>query len=287
MAHNRYLLALLLFLGMGLLSPLPGDCDSSPPEAPSKILKFGIFPYTSPKTIFKLFLPLTHKLEEELQCKIELVTAPEFVTFIERAQQGEYDLTIPCVACYFKIRTAGYSVIAMGQPSFYGAVIVRSDSERDSIDKLVGAKVASTVHYSYAGHLFLVEQLDALGIDAYQSIDFHFIGKLDSIIFGVVNKEYDAGMIRLDAISAPRFGKIRDKLKVISRSREIPQFPVAVKNTLTPEQTEIILRTLVSMTPADPESAPILKSLQLNSFIPANDKDYEGIMDLLKKIDTK
>jgi len=287
MAATRYLIFVIFFMVITLISPSPGTCEPSSPPAPSDSLKFGIFPYTSPKTIFKLFLPISRKLEQELQCKIELVTAPDFATFIERGQRGDYDLTMPCVACYFKIRPAGYSVIAMGHPSFYGAVIVRRDSNIESINRLVGTKVASTVQYSYAGHLFLVEQLDALGIDAYQNIDFHFIGKLDSIIFGVANKEYDAGVIRLDAFLAPRFDTVRDKINIIARSGEIPQFPIAVKNTLPAETINIIRQTLVSMNREDANISGILEPLQLDSFIPADDRDYEGIMNLLKKIDSK
>ncbi len=173
------------------------------------VIKFGVFPYKSPKTIVKLFGPITKKIEQALGVKVQLVTAPDFSTYIDRARQGDYDLAFPCVACFFQIQDVGYSVIAKGNPSFYGGTIVRNDSGIDSLDQLKGKKIAAIGKHSYAGHLFLLEQLLVSGIDPKQDVQFQFLGKVDTVIFGVANKKYDAGTLRIDAIESPSFKEVR------------------------------------------------------------------------------
>ncbi|MDH3347296.1 MAG: phosphate/phosphite/phosphonate ABC transporter substrate-binding protein [Desulfobulbaceae bacterium] len=270
---------IVLLINLNITAPSLGASSSTTQD-----IKFGVFPYKSPKTIFKLFNPIVQKLEKQLNCKVTLVTAPDFDTFIKRGKQGKYDLAMPCVMCYFMIQPSGYSVIAMGTPTFSGGVLVRSDSNIDTISKLKNKKIASTMKRSYAGHLFLVKRLSDLNIDPYKEVEFHFLGNLDSIILGVANKQYDAGVVRLDILQNPLFDTIRGKLKTIAVSRKIPQFPVIVKDTLSFEIKNKIRDTFISIKSTDPEDAEILAGLHLKSFVPALDADYNDTMTALKEL---
>ena len=137
---------------------------------------------------------------------------------------------------------------------------------------------------SYAGHLFLVKLLSDLHIAPYKDVDFHFLGNLDSIILGVVNKQYDAGVIRLDIIQNPTFDTVRDKLTTIAFSEKIPQFPVSVKDTLPLEIKNKIRKTFTSIKTTDPKDAKILAGLHLNGFVPAVDTDYNDIKTILTEL---
>ena len=248
------------------------------------VVKFGVYPYKSPRTIVKLFSPIAKRLEQALGVEVQLVTAPDFATFVARGKNGEYDLALPCVHCYYQIREqGGYSVIARGEPSFFGGTVVRKDSGIDSVSQLKGKKIASVGKHSYAAHMFLVQQLHENGIDPQQDVEFQFLGKLGSIIYGVLNKKYDAGTIRRDAINSPAFKGVSKDLKFISQSEPIPQFPFVVKKDLPAAQVATIRDVLVALNSADEVDRQIMKSLRLQAIQPATDGDYEPFRKILQQ----
>ena len=246
-------------------------------------IKFGVFPYKSPRTIVKLFAPIAKRLETALDVKVQLVTAPDYKTFVARGKQGEYDLAFPCVSCFFEIQDAGYTVIAKGKPSFYGGTVVRKDSGIDSMAQLKGQKIASIGRHSFAGHLFILEQLHEKGVDPIHDVKFQFLGKLDTIIFGVINKKYAAGTVRLDALKSPIFKDIQHDLKFISQSSAIPQFPFVVKKDLPTAQVTKIRAILVALSQDSADDRQILKSLRVKTIDSATDSDYDLFREKFKK----
>ncbi|HIJ78560.1 MAG: phosphate/phosphite/phosphonate ABC transporter substrate-binding protein [Desulfobulbaceae bacterium] len=241
-----------------------------------EMIKFGVYPYKSPHTLVKLFSPIAKRIETTLGVKVQLVTAPDFDAYIARGKQGEYDLALPCVNCFFQIQPAGYSVIAKGEPSFYGGTIVRKDSGIVNVAQLKGKRIASVGKHSYAAHLFLLDQLHEAGVDPMQDVHFQFLGKLDTIILGVLNKKYEAGTVRTDALENPIFKEIRHELKFISQSSPIPQFPFVVKQDLPLEQVSKIQAVLVGLSLDNAEDKEILKSMRLTKISPATDADYDA-----------
>ncbi len=249
-----------------------------------KVIKFGVYPYKTPRTIVKLYSPITKRLAKALGVEVQLVTAPDFATYVARGKAGKYDLALPCVHCYYKIRgPGGYSVIAKGVPSFYGGTVVRKDSGIESVSQLKGKKIASVGKHSYAAHLFLLPQLYKNGIHPQKEVEFQFLGKLDSVIFGVLNRKYAAGTIRLDALAHPAFDGVRNDLKFISQSEPIPQFPYVVKKDMPPAQIAIIREVLMSLNSADESDRKILQSLRLQAVRSATDADYDSFEKILKQ----
>jgi len=278
---KRFEIVLLSSLVVLLLSGAVMVGDVFAAEGRSGI-KFGVFPYKSPRAIVKLFVPIARRLEKALGVEVQLVTAPDYDTYVARGKAGEYDLALPCVNCFYQIQGAGYAVIARGEPSFYGGVVVRKDSGIETVSDLKGKKIAAIGDHSYGGYVFLLPQLHALGIDPRRDVEFQFLGKLDSIIFGVVNKKYDAGTVRCDALESPAFKAVRNDLKFVARSEPIPQLPFVVKNSLPTAQVAIIREVLVALDPADAADREILQSLRLQAVRPATDADYEPFRKILQ-----
>lgn len=263
---------------------LPLLCQAHEPTSPN-IIKFGVFPYKSPKTIVEMYGPLTAHLEEKIGKKIAISSAPDAKSFFEKARNGEYDLLLSSSTVWYKLRSSGYKVIARGVPSFYGGAIVRKDSEITTIEQLKGKKVAAIGEYSYAGYMFLLPQLEAKGINPRKDVDVQFLGKVDTVIYGVINKKYDAGLLRLDALDLPAFAGIRDQVTVITRSPETPQFPFVVKVSMDKATITAIQETLSALSPGSREDLEILKSMQVEKVVAATDADYEGFYEQIKDTD--
>ncbi|MCG2824040.1 MAG: phosphate/phosphite/phosphonate ABC transporter substrate-binding protein, partial [Desulfobulbaceae bacterium] len=133
------------------------------------------------------------------------------------------------------------------------------------------------------GYMFFKAQLDEKGIDSKKDLDIQFVGKLDTIIYGVLNKKYDGGVIRLDTLEMKDFAPVKDQLRIVARSSEIPQFPFVVKSGLDQQTIAAIREALTSLSPDKPEDLEILKSLQIKKIVAATKDDYDPFYDVIKK----
>lgn len=271
----RFLFFLLIL--WGVLPPTPCPAHDAP-----NIIKFAVFPYKSPKSVLEVFGPLAVRLEKRLGQKVLLVSAPDAQTFLAKGLAGEYDLALPAITVYYKIQPAGYTVIAKGMPNFWGGVIVRQDSGIKTIEQCRDKKVAAIGEHSYAGYMFFKDLLEEKKIDPTKDLDIQFLGKVDTIIYGVLNKKYDAGVIRLDTLDLKDFAPIKDQFSIVARSAEIPQFPFVVKSGMDQRTIAAIREVLTSLSPDVPEDLEILKSLQIKKIVGATRVDYDKFYEVIK-----
>ncbi|HIJ91420.1 MAG: phosphate/phosphite/phosphonate ABC transporter substrate-binding protein [Desulfobulbaceae bacterium] len=270
--------SLFLFLALlGMVIPLP--CQA---QVASDVIKFGVFPFKSPKSVIEVFGPLAARLEARLGKKVQLVSAPDAATFLTKGLAGEYDLALAAVTVSYKMRPAGYTVIARGLPPFFGGLIVRQESEIKTIDQCRGKKIAAIGEHAYAGYIFFKELLDEKKIDAKKDLEIHFLGKLDSIIYGVLNKQYDGGLIRLDTLDMKEFASIKDRFRVVVRSCELPHFPFMVKGNMDQRTVAIIREVLTSLSSDNQEDLEILKGMQVKKIAGATNADYDQFYEIIK-----
>lgn len=266
---RKYFIGIVLFIILFVLT--------TPVAAETKVLKFGVFPYISPRQAVKLFYPIAKRIEKETGYLVKVLTAPDYHSFMSRAENEEYDILIPATASYLELMQKGvsYDVIAMGNPTFHGGVIVRKDSDVHTIDQLKGSQVAAVGPFSYAAYRYFVDKIKKQGYTIPEDFRFIFLGKLDTVVFAVLNKRFKAGVIRTDALNWERFSKISDEFRVIDRSVDIPQFPFAVKRNLSKDLKQHIQKVFLNIKMISPEDKAILKALRIKSIISAKDSDYD------------
>jgi phosphonate transport system substrate-binding protein len=276
------ILALLLALSL-LIAPRISTAHESPVK--SNVIKFLVFPYQSPRAIIEIYGPVGARLEKKTGKKVEIFSAPDAKSFLEKARSGEYDLLHASPTTYYKLRSGGYKVIAQGVPQFYGGVIVRQESEIKTIEDLKGKKVAAIGDYSYAGYQFILPQLVAKGINPQNDVGFNFLEKADSVIYGVINKKYDAGILRLDALDRPAFAAVKELLRVVVRSPEIPQFPFVVQSSMDTVTSAGIQEALTAISPERPEDHDLLQKMQIEKIVMVTDADYDAFYEQIKDAD--
>lgn len=250
-------------------------------KAESDTLRLGIFPYKSPKSLIELYHPLATRLEKRLGKKIQMVSSSDASLYVEQVTRGGYDIIILPPTVYLKVRGIGFNVIARGTPGFYGCVIVRKGSGITSVSQLQGKKIVATGNYSSA-YIALENHLAEQGVVADHKTGFQFVGKADTIVYGVLSKKYEAGMVRLDTLDSPAMSDIRDQFTVLLRSSEIPQYPIAVKSNVDEKTVAAIRQTFTDLSPAVPAESQILQSLQIEKIVAANDADYQEFYELIK-----
>jgi phosphonate transport system substrate-binding protein len=137
-AHPARRIALcILGLLFGLLALRPAWAAEAPP------LVLGIFPNTTAKQIVETYRPLANALEKTLQRRVEIYSAPNFKSFVDRTRQGEYDLllTAPHLA-WLARQDAGYRPLLKYAEPVRGLLVVKSSSSYREADALRGRTIA-------------------------------------------------------------------------------------------------------------------------------------------------
>lgn len=114
-----------------------------PATAAEKPLILGAFPYLSGYSVVNKFTPLRDYLAAELKRPVQVYTAPDFNTFIERTRRGDYDiaLTAPHLA-RLAILDDGYVPLATYKATLQALIVVKKDASYTTLADLRGKSIA-------------------------------------------------------------------------------------------------------------------------------------------------
>ena len=109
----------------------------------SKPLILGVFPYISANQMVAQLSPLVERMEEAVGRDIIMVSAPNFMSYMERTTRGEYDLvvTAPHMGRLSQKRD-GWQLVVMSSQQTATLLLVRKDSGIERIEDLRGKKMA-------------------------------------------------------------------------------------------------------------------------------------------------
>lgn len=268
---------MLLSLFLFFLIPVVPAAEAADIES-AEVIRFGVFPYKTSKSLIEMYAPLALRLEKKLGKKIQLVSAPDADSFFEQVKGGGYDIILSSITMYYTLKPAGYKVIARGWPDFYGGVIVHKESPIQTIADLKGKSMITTGEYGIT-YLVLLPQLAAEGIVPIRDTTLHFSGKIDANVFGVVSRKYDAGIMPLNVLDLPAFEEVQQQIRVLARSPQIPQFPFIVKTSMEEATLTAIRQEFLSLSRSVPEDRTILDSMQIEKIVEASDADYHELYE--------
>lgn len=120
------------------------------------------------------------------------------------------------------------------------------------------------------------------GVDPRREVEFQFVEKTSIIVYGVINRTVDAGILKLDTLDLPSFADVRGQVRVIARSPEIPQLPFVVGKSLDTAAIAAIQEALSSLSADRPEDLAILNAMQISRIVAATNADYDQFYELVK-----
>lgn len=133
----RFILGAIVALTLSSLLPPSGFA------AGETGLTLGVFPYLSPSQMVEQLSPLVRRMEEALGQKITMVSAPDFMSYVERTAKGKYDLilTAPHMGRLAQQRD-GWQLVVMSGQQTATVILVRKDSGIAKLEDLRGKKMA-------------------------------------------------------------------------------------------------------------------------------------------------
>lgn len=182
----KRLIALLLLIAF---VPLSASADGR--QAPFRI---GLFPNLSPLTLIATHQPVAKYLEKTFGQPVELMTAPDFRTFIERADAGAYDAVLAAPHLARLIEQGGrYQAVAAYDQKLRAVMIVPAESARATVADLKGATIAEPDALALVGMLAR-QMLASAGLKA-GDVHWFYAHSHNGAALAVISGRADAAVI--------------------------------------------------------------------------------------------
>lgn len=265
-----------LMAAVALLFLAPQLHAAQKPES----LTLGVFPYLSANQMVEQLSPLVKRMEEALGKKITMVSAPDFMSYVERTAKGEYDLvlTAPHMGRLAQKRD-GWQLVAMSGQQTATVILVRKDSTIKKIEDLRGKKMA-VGNWRSVTYLLAEEALAHKGLTLGKGKDVEVLetATFSNVVQSVFLGEADAGATptllwdKWIYVNEEQHRGLREIFRATPPNP--PSFLVMVPPT-TDQATIRTLRDSLLSFKDIPEGQEFLKKSQYESFLPPDEKAME------------
>ena len=226
--------------------------------------------------------PFADYLSEKLGMDVEVTLATDYSTIVEAMASGKVDLGIMPPAAYVQARNLDAAEALLSsqlvaydedteQPledtytsTFKGEVLVKADSDMESLEDLKGKKIATLSPNSASGYIYPVAEMKDLGIDPLTDCTLTTVNDIPSEITAVLNGQQDACFVFQGAryVFASKFSDydLFKDLKVLYLTEgDIPNEAIAVQPSMDDELKDKIKEVFLNM--ADDEEGKDAMSL--------------------------
>ena len=238
-------------------------------SAPTPLV-FGVFPYVSPGQLMGYHNPLKLYLESKLQRPVELVTAPDFMGFVERTRNGDYDLilTAPHLGRLAEQRD-GYARVVKTGHQVTGVFLARRDSGILSMADLKGKSVMIAQPVSVV-YQMAVEHLKRNGLVPGKDVTVVATRTHNNSLYGPVQHETDASATGA-FLWASADENVRSGLIEIGRTQSVPGFMIMANKRMPPAQVKRVQALLLDFWKT-PEGKAYFQAAELVDFQKIDEK---------------
>jgi len=261
--------------------------DVDEQEGEKAVLKMGIIPLEAPAEMYGKFLLLANYLTEKLHRKVELKTAVDFEETVKEFGKGVTDICYMTPSTYIEARHK-YNVEVIvkalrgGRPFHNTVIIVREKDGISKIEDLKGHSFAFGDRRSTSSHIVPRAMLYEAGIELEDLSFYDYLGHHDDVAKAVLDGKFDAG-----GLMESTANKFKNQgLKYIKYSLDIPEFNICVNKGISEEVKLFLKQALTELDDSVEGNSKILRAItpEYTGFIEAEDSDYDGIREIMKKL---
>jgi len=241
-------------------------------------LKLGILPSEGPVKMFNRLAPLRQYLSMHLRQQVNLETAKNYKQFIERSNEGEYDilLTAPHLAL-LAYDSGHYDMVASFFRPLSAVFVVSKHSPIHNLKQLAGMRIACAPDeaiVTMVGKEMLSKNVDlsTLSFQLYRShgAAFQALRAGDADVAIVANLIY-------------RINRRRFPMRVIATSHEFPGIGVLVAKD-KPEAFKSRLSDVLTHMRASTDGLVVLKKISQPGYSAATIEQFEVLRPYLKNM---
>ena len=244
-------------------------------------LKFGSVAMDIPAEMHRRLKPLTKYLTQELGQPVILQLSPDMPAAIKEVSTSNVDLSYLTPVAYLKAKKNGNvqlvaKIVTQNTASFQLMIVVKDSSPIKTVQDLVG----KTFAFGDAAAILQRAVVVGAGMPMEKLGEYKFIGHYDNIAQGVLNGDFDAGVVKdTTAIKFKPQG-----LRVIYGSPPLPPYNIVASSKMDPALVEKVRAAFLKLDVTKPDHKAVIVSLDpsYSGFVAVTDQEYDVIRDLVK-----
>ena len=244
-------------------------------------LKFGSVAMDIPAEMHRRLKPLTKYLTHELGQPVILQLSPDMPAAIKEVSTSNVDLSYLTPVAYLKAKKSGnvqlvVKIVTQKTASFQLMIVVKDSSPIKTVQDLVG----KTFAFGDAAAILQRAVVVGAGMPMEKLGEYKFIGHYDNIAQGVLNGDFDAGVVKdTTAIKFKPQG-----LRVIYGSPPLPPYNIVASSKMDPVLVEKVRAAFLKLDVTKPDHKAVIVSLDpsYSGFVAVTDQEYDVIRDLVK-----
>jgi phosphonate transport system substrate-binding protein len=259
----------------------------------SPAITYAYLPQYSNTESFQRHHRLVEYLSEQTGLTLRQVFPETFDNHINMFGQGKIDISFSNPFIYVKLakrygaRAMARIVEADGRAEFRGQIIARKDnSDIQSIEDCNGKSWVAVDPSSAGGYLFprglFIDH--GLTLNDFKEVVFAG-GRQENVILGVYAGLHDIGSIREGSLNVVKDKIDINQIKVIASSSWYPGWVYAYSSRLSQDETDRIKEAMLKLDyKNNPQHRLILDAAKFIGFVPSDDRDFDQIRELSKKL---
>jgi phosphonate transport system substrate-binding protein len=255
------------------------------------VFRLAVSSVISPVETVKGYRPLIKYLEDKLGRRIELVQRTTYKEVNDLVETGEIDLAFICTLSYVEAeKNFGAKLVAapqvQGSAYYRSLVIVREDSNINTIADLQNKKFAFTDPMSFSGRAAMIGELATIGRspeDMFSSIIYTY--SHDNSLRAVADGVVDAACIDslVFDLTAELYPEITNKIRIIHTSPFVGNPPVILGADTSEEEFNMIRKILLNMHNEE-AGRRALETLMYDKFLMPDNDSYNYIRSLIEEV---
>ncbi len=298
MKNNIHIITISVLLGIFLLgcpAPPADNGDTTEPDssgAPDGPVRIAFVPSVEQGQIEQQLGDFETRLGELIGHEVEAAIVLSYSACIEQMAAGHFEAALlPSLAYVLGNERYGVKVVLKAvrndSPTYRGQIIVRTDSDIDSLEDLVGRTMGFTEAPSASGHLYPKTLLLSSGIDPDVDLaEYTFVGSHTAVVQAVLQGRLDAGATyddaRLRLIETEP--SVMDDLKIIAYTPGIPSDTVSLRGDLEGEFWDGFIEAMMEMS-LEGEGGALYMIYEIEELVPAEDTDYDPIRQMVQTLE--
>jgi|SRR5690554_245023 len=289
------------FIASALLSPLAVTAAQADWRDDYPVVTIGATTVENQAATIDRFQPLADYFEEQLGVKMEIQQANDYAAVVQALTAGHVHLARLGGSSYAagwidsdgEIEPLVVPAELDGELGYHSVLIVRSDSEFETLDDLQGKSLAWADPNSTSGYLVPLVSLRENGIEPNDFFgDTVFSGGHEQSVIGVLNGSLDSaftwtskgdntGQLRM---MMDRGMLDREDIRVIWESPLIPNPLYAVPSDLPEEMKQEITEFFLNLHEERPDLADAAASGRTSGFVLATHDMYQPILSAVQEL---
>ena len=240
---------------------------------------------------------LAEKIQNKLSKPVEIFISKNYTGLIDAIKTKKVDFAVLSAMTYVAAEKDVSMKVLLKKtwsngPFYYSAIIVKANSKIKNLKDLKNKTIGFVDEKSTSGYMYPKTALNALKIKDTDFKKIEFTGNHSASIERFEKGEFDAVAVFSDDEKGKfgawtRFGKTKNKIRVIWMSEPIPNDPIVVREDFYEQNTKLTHELMYSLIEIQNENQSGLSEiLGTSDLMPATARQYDPVREVYNSFQT-